>query len=177
MLKILLAIAVLVAAVLGYGAWHAHRHADVWLQVKDHAGRTPNLLWVDAKDAVVVLRDMSGRTLAEARLEPPLGLPRYTGPQGAAIDCRALEGQGGQAWRDCWERQAQWMAQWAPEANNARVSVGRCVVDPVPVTRKLYTDWWFWWVPLPHVGGTPIKHYTISLHLDSARCAAAKAPY
>jgi hypothetical protein len=32
-------------------------------------------------------------------------------------------------------------------------------------------------VPLPHVGGTPIKHYTISLHLDSASCAAAKAPY
>ena len=162
---------VLVAAVLGYGWWQSNTHADVWLRVLDHAGRTPSLLWADAKDARLVLRDVAGRTLAEADLRPPDGLPRYTGPSGA-LDCRAQESQGGVAWRDCFEAQSRWLAGWAPKVSNARVSVGACVIDPVPVARKLYTDWWFWWVPLPHVGGTPVNHYTINLHLDSAKCAA-----
>jgi hypothetical protein len=173
--RLLLGIVVVAAAVLGYGAWQAHTHADVWLMVKDHAGRTPKQLWADATDARLVLRDAAGRTLVEAVLEPPQGLPRYSGPQGVAVDCKAA--QGGAAWRDCWQRQARWMAQWAPQASSARVTVGQCVVDPVPVTSKLYTSWWFWWVPLPHVGGTPINHYTISLHLDSERCAIATPPY
>jgi hypothetical protein len=168
----LFGIAALVAAALGYGWWQAHTHADVWLQVKNHAARAPGQLWANAVDARVVMRDASGGALAEATLEAPQGLPRWTGPHGAAIDCGAAQAQGGRAWRDCWERQARWMAQWAPRAHSARVTLGRCIVDPVPVTRKLYTDWWFWWVPLPHVGGTPIKHFAINLHVDSAKCVA-----
>ena len=161
----------LAAAVQGYGWWQARTHADVWLQVQDHAGRTPRQLWAAAKEARLVLRDAAGRTLAEAELRPPDGLPRYTGPSGA-VDCQAQEAQGGAAWRDCFEAQSRWLSGWAPKVGNARVTVGACVVDPVPVTRRLYTDWWFWWVPLPHMGGTPIHHYTISLHLDSANCVA-----
>lgn len=161
----------LVAAALGYGGWRAHTHADVWLQVNDHAARTPTQRWTHAKEARLVLRDAAGRTLAEVELRPPDGLPRYTGPSGA-VDCRAQEAQGGATWRDCFEAQSRWLSRWAPQVINARATVGACVVDPVPVTRKLYTDWWFWWVPLPHGGGTPIHHYTISLHLDSAQCAA-----
>ena len=46
------------------------------------------------------------------------------------------------------------------------------MVEPVPVTSKLYTDWWFWWVPLPHMGGRPIAHFAMSLHVDSAKCVA-----
>ena len=168
----LLGTAALAAGVLGWGAWQAYTHADVWLQVKDHAGRTPNRLWLDLQQAQLVLRDDGGRVLAEASLMPPSGLPRYTGPAGA-VDCSAQERLGGAAWRDCHESHSRWTSGWAPKVSNARVTVGACVVDPVPVTRKLYTDWWFWWVPLPHVGGTPSHHYTISLHLDSAKCAAA----
>jgi hypothetical protein len=173
----LLGIAALAAVVLGYGWWQAHTHADVWLQVKDHAGRSQRELWTNAVDARVVMRDAAGGVLAEATLEPPHGLPRWTGPTGAAVDCRAAEAQGGPAWQDCWKRQARWMAQWAPRAHSARVTLGPCSVDSVPVTRKLYTDWWLWWVPLPHGGGSPVHHYSINLHLHSARCAAEKPPY
>ena len=171
MKKALVGFAALAAAVLGWGAWQAYSHADVWLQVKDHAGRTPRQLWADAKDARLVLRDAAGRTLVEAELQPPNGLPHYTGPPGA-VDCRAQERQGGAAWRDCYERQSRWLSAWAPKVSTARVRVGACVIDSAPVVRKLYTSWWFWWVPLPHVGGTPTNHYTLNVHIDSAKCVA-----
>ena len=170
MKRALLSIAAFAAGVLGYGWWQAHTQGDVWLQVKDHAGRTPRQLWADVIEARVVMRDAAGQVLAEAALEAPQGLPRWTGPAGAAVDCQAA--QAGPAWQACWQRQARWMAQWAPRAHSARVTLGHCIVEPVPVTSKLYTDWWFWWLPLPHVGGTPITHFAISLHVDSARCAA-----
>jgi len=161
--------------VLGYGAWRAHTHADVWLNVHDHAGRTPSRLWADVTDGRVAFRDAAGGMLAEAALEPPQGLPRWIGPMGEAVDCRPqLERQ---VWQRCYDAQSQWMARWAPQVVDARVTLAGCTVDRVPVQRRTSSDWWLWWVPLPHVGGTPSGHHALTLHLDSARCAAAKPPY
>jgi hypothetical protein len=161
------------AAVLGYGGWQAHQRADVWLQVHDHAGRTPQRLWSDAIEARLTLLDEQGVALAEAMLEPPRGLVRYTGPAGAAVDC---SGTTGPAWQACWQRQSRWMARWAPRVVQARVTLGRCVIERVPVERRVDAQWWLWWVPLPHVGGKPIGHHSLRLHVDSARCAAAPPP-
>jgi hypothetical protein len=172
--KVLLGIAVLVAVVLGYGAWHAHTHAYVWLQVKDHAGRTPRQLWANVTDGRIEIRDPAGRTVAQAVIEPPQGLPRWVGPAGDAVHCEPQLGRD--QWQTCTATQSRWMARWAPKAHDARVSVAGCTVDRVGVLRRDYSDWWFWWVPLPHGGGTPNAHYTLELHIDSARCAAATAP-
>lgn len=170
----LLGIAVLAAAALVYGGWRARTHADVWLRVNDHAGRTPSRLWSDVTDGQLSIRDAAGREIAQARLEPPQGLPRWTGPPGEAVDCRPELSR--EAWQRCFEAQSRWMARWAREAHDARVSVGTCTVERVAVERRDYSDWWFWWVPLPHVGGTPMAHYTLALHVDSARCTTATAP-
>jgi hypothetical protein len=166
--------AVFVAAVLGYGAWRAQTHASLWLNVHDHAGRTPSRLWAEVTEGRIEFRDAAGRVVAQALLEAPQGLPRWTGPEGEAVDCRPeLEPS---AWRHCHESQSRWMARWAPQVRDARVSAGRCVVDRLPVQRRSSSDWWLWWVPLPHVGGTPSTYFTLEVHLDSARCAAATAP-
>jgi hypothetical protein len=159
--------------VLAYGAWRAQRHADVWLGVHDHAGRTTQRLWVDVNDARLSLRDGAGTVLAEAVLAPPHGLPRWTGPPGA-IDCG--DAARGAAWQRCFDAQSRWMALWAPRADHAAVSVGACRIERVAVVRRSYGDWWLWWVPLPHVGGTPMSHHTLQIHLDSVRCTALTGP-
>ena len=68
------------------------------------------------------------------------------------------------------------MARWAPQVRDARVAVAGCTVERVTVRRRSSSDWWLWWVPLPHVGGTPLGYHTLELHLDSARCVAVTAP-
>jgi hypothetical protein len=146
----------------------------VGLNVHDHAARTPNRLWADVTDGRVAFVDGAGRVVAEAALEPPQGLPRWIGPAGEAVDCRPqLERQ---AWQHCFAAQSRWMARWAPAVVAARVTLARCTVDRVPVQRRTSSDWWLWWVPLPHVGGTPSAYHALELHLDSARCAVATAP-
>jgi hypothetical protein len=163
-----------VVAVLGYGAWRAHTHASVWLNVNDHAGRARDRLWAGVTDGRIEFRDATARVIAAAQLAPPQGLPRWTGPEGEAVDCPPQLDRA--SWQRCWERQSRWMARWAPQVHDARVIVGPCSVDRVPVRRRSSDDWWLWWVPLPHVGGTPSGHFTLELHLDSARCEAAAAP-
>jgi hypothetical protein len=130
-------------------------------------------LWADVRDARLSLRDAAGTVLAEAVLEPPHGLPRWTGPQGA-VDC--LDARAGESWQRCFEQQSRWMAQWVPRADHAAVSVGACRIERLPVQRRSHDDWWLWWVPLPHVGGTPMSHHTLELHLDSVRCRPATVP-
>lgn len=174
LLRTVAALVALAAAAAGWGAWRANTHASVWLNVDDHAGRTADRLWSGVTEGRVALRDPSGRVLAEADLEPPQGGPRWTGPEGEAVDCPPhLDPK---AWRSCFERQSRWTARWAQRVHDARVTVGRCTVDRVPVQRRSSNDWWLWWVPLPHVGGAPSGYHTLELHLDSARCAVATAP-
>jgi hypothetical protein len=160
--------------VLGYGYWHARTHASVHIAVNDHAGRTARQLWESVKAAQIVVADAAGVALAEVTMSPPFGLPAYGGP--GAVDCRAQERVGGAEWQRCFEAQSRWIAGWVPRAASARVTVGGCTVDRVAVQRRDYSDWWFWWVPLPHVGGTPYGYYTLELHIDSARCVPVTAP-
>lgn len=129
---------------------------------------------VGVTDGRVTFRDAVGRVVAEATLDPPQGLPRWTGPAGEAVDCRPQRDR--EAWQNCFERQSRLTARWAPQVRDARVCVGNCTVDRVPVARRSSTDWWLWRVPLPHVGGTPRAYYALELHLDSARCVAVTAP-
>jgi hypothetical protein len=159
---------------LGYGWWHARTHADVWLHVKDHAGHSPKRLWTDVIEGRLAIRDRAGRTIAEAVIEAPQGLPRWVGPPDLAVHCEPRLGRD--AWQHCFDAQSRWMARWAPEAHDARVTVAGCTVDRVGVRRRDYSDWWWWWMPLAHVGGTPIAHYTLELHLDSRQCVPATAP-
>jgi hypothetical protein len=161
--------------VLAYGAWGAHTHANVMLAVHDHAARDKNRLWVDATQGTVVLRDAQGNVLAQATLSPPSGLPAYTGPAGA-VDCSGEQRSGGAAWQRCYAAQSRWVARWAPSVATAQVRVGACTIEAVPVERRRYTDWWLWWLPLPHVGGSASTSWSLGLHIDSARCAAATAP-
>jgi hypothetical protein len=169
-----------VAAALGWGAWRAHTHVSLALAVRDLAGRNASRAWTDVHTAVVLLRDADGRSLAEAVLTPPYGLANYIGPEGA-VDCRVDEDRVAKTgvtrdWRACFEDQTRWFARWADRAASARVLVGRCTIEAVPVWRQSSSDWLLWWVPLPHVGGTPLRYMALTLSVDSARCAPAGVP-
>jgi hypothetical protein len=155
-------------AVLAYGAWQAHTHATLWIHVQDRAtGRSLN-------DATLVLRDAVGGALARATLTAPLGLPRYEGED--AVDCTAEERSGGAAWHTCFDAQSRWLSRWAERSASADVVVGTCRLDRLPLIRQTYSDWWFWWVPLPHIGGAPQRHVSLRGALDSVRCQTIAAP-
>jgi hypothetical protein len=176
----MLALAAGMAAVLGWGWWHAHTHASVRVVVNDLALKTPQRLWAELQSGELVLRDRGGRALAHGRVTKPYGIVEFS--DAAAGDCGRFERQAPfdaaarAGWQSCYEGLSRWQAAWAADVASASVTAGACKLDQVPVRTRRDADWWLWWVPLPHVGGTPYAYFSFELFIDSARCAAATGP-
>ena len=164
------------AAVLGWGWWHAQTHASVHVAINDVALKTAQQLWGGLKSGDVVLRGRGGRALAHGRMRETLGIVDFT--DAAAGNCERFESgtphqnAGRAGWATCFEDRSRWQAGWARDVASASVSTGACRIDKVPVRARRHDDWWLWWVPLPHVGGTPYANYSFELFIDSAKCAA-----
>ncbi len=162
---------------LGWGWWHAHTHASVHVAVNDIALQTPQRRWAALDAGELVLRDASGRALAHGRISAPYGSVDFT--DAAAGNCARFERQAPYdaaaraGWQACFESLSRWQAGWAREVTSASLSTGACRIDRLPVQVRRSADWWLWWVPLPHVGGTPYTNFSLELFIDSAKCAAA----
>jgi len=171
-----LVVLAVVAAVLGWGWWQAQIHADVHVAINDVALKTPNLRWAALESGMLVLRDADGRALAHGVVTGPQHLLEFD--DAAAGDCGRFERQAPfdaaarRGWQACYEGRARWQASWAGKVALASVTSGRCSIDKVPVKTRRYDDWWLWWVPLPHVGGSTSAYYAFELYVDSATCSA-----
>ncbi|HSW05387.1 hypothetical protein, partial [Aquabacterium sp.] len=68
-------------------------------------------------------------------------------------------------------------SQWAPRVRRADVRVGACEIKALPVrVHSSNTEWWLWWVPLPHVGGKPRQYFEFVVAVDSRACAGVANP-
>jgi hypothetical protein len=171
---LLIALAV-AAAVFGWGWWQAQTHADVHVAVNDLALKTPNLRWGALRSGTLVLHDAGGQALAHAYVAgehlikfsdaPASECDRYE--RQAPFDAAAREG-----WSRCYAARSAWQAGWAGKVAFASVDTGRCTIGKAPVQARRYDDWWLWWVPLPHVGGSASAYYAFEVFIDSAACAA-----
>ena len=112
--------------------------------------------------AIAAARPPRWRALAHGRIREKLGIVDFT--DAAAGNCERFESGT--------PNQNAGRAGWARDVASASVSTGACRIDKVPVRARRYDDWWRWWVPLPHVGGTTYANYSFELFIDSANCAA-----
>lgn len=92
-------------------------------------------------------------------------------------DCHAIEkaattsSEGRSAWQDCYEELTTWTSTWIKQVRQVAVTDGECSYDAIPVDiSEYYADWYLWWVPLPHVGGTPYRHYRLTIEIDEKDC-------
>jgi hypothetical protein len=173
---LILAATALAAALLAWGWWHAHTHASVHVAVNDVALKTPQRRWAGLTAGELALHDRSAHALARGRVREPLGIVDFT--DAAAGNCERFEGgtphDNAQhtGWATCFEGRSRWQAGWVREVATATVTTAACRIDGVPVRSRVDNDWWLWWVPLPHVGGTPYANYSFEILIDSANCVA-----
>lgn len=172
--KVALALALIVIVVLGYGYWHAKVHGTLYVSLTDVS--VPNR-YQPVLQAELSFINASRQVLATARSEPPHGTVYISEP--AEYACRQFEQQASYSaaaksdWNRCFKKQSRWVAEWAPDVKSVIVRSGACLLN-MPVTVLKYGDWWLWWVPLPHVGGTPYTYYSIGIAIDSANCAPVR---
>lgn len=166
----------LIAGVLGWGYWHVRAYGDVNVSLNDVGLKTDRQLWGKAVAADLELKNPSGATLARAKAEPPLGSVWIQHP--VVGDCRQYEkqasiGEGLAAWRQCIDTKMRWVPTWILQVGHARVALPGCTIEQAPVSVEAYRDaWWLWWVPLPHIGGSPYTYFSLAVWFDSRACRA-----
>jgi len=176
--RALIGLAVLIAAGLGWGYWRAATHGALHVALYDVALKTERQLWGDLRNAEVAFKDEAGAVLATGSTEPRFGVFSVRHP--TAGDCRREEraattdAAGMDAWNRCFAAQSRWFPTWVRRARYAEVKTGECRVERTPVElRESKSGWWLWWVPLPHIGGSPYTYFTLSVWIDSRACRAA----
>ena len=166
---IAMAIAGLAAAVLGYGCWHAATHATFYMDLRDIA--TPSR-FENVKGAQLQFLDEGGKVLARGKTDEKVGVVWVEHP--VAGDCGPDLAQG--AYAACFKTHSEWLPTWVPYAKRITIAAGACRIERAPVYFSASRDSaWLWWVPLPHIGGTPYTNFNASVQIDGVRCAVV--PY
>jgi hypothetical protein len=179
--RVLAILAVCLGVGSAWAAWHALTHATLHIGLHDYGLATTQLLYDTPRGVSLEFLDANGRVLARARTVLPYNYVTAVHPDPAVSDCTQHEAKGvGGApdpagYAGCFKRLSQWLSEWTSSVRGARVATATCDIARIPasVTSSL-DELWLWWVPLPHVGGTPYRRVSIELFIDSRTCAAAE---
>lgn len=175
-LKLLSALVVVAALVLGWGYWHAQTHATLGLHVIDYGLATKRRLYDTPHDVKLGLFDAGGAPLATASSVEPWGYILALDPDPRVGNCEGHKGSQAD-YSSCFAAYSAWVSSWAGQVRSAAVEVGDCRIGDLPV--ETYTssgDWWLWWVPHPHIGGIPRRYYGFTIRIDSALCSPVDKP-
>jgi hypothetical protein len=174
-LRTLAIITLIVGGVLGYGYWHSITHASfyIYLEFPQPIPATGT----DIPKVKLQFLSAEGQVLANGISDDRYNFVHLLHPE--AGDCHQhaktvpYDNAARQAWQTCYAQLSTWIAQWANKASQVGYQIQGCNPRTIPATIDLNnSDWLLWWVPLPHIGGTPYAHYSLRIHLDDEGCIA-----
>lgn len=170
-MKALLGFAAVAVVVLGYGYYHAATHGWLHINLLDTAVKP----YADnIRNAELRLLDGGGTTLAHGKSDDKFGVVRLIHPE--AGDCAAVEQsatnspEARERWQNCFQTLSKWLTGWAGNVRFADVRFADCDLKAVPVAVQRSSDWWLWWVPLPHIGGKPLTYFNLTIRVDGVTC-------
>jgi len=158
-------------SILGYGYWHSVTHASLHvdirlLSVPGAAAQTMPL-------AKISFQDESGHFLAAGISDEKSNFVHLLHPD--VGDCHEAEkaattsNKSRTAWQECFDELSTWIPQWVKDVHMAEVIYKGHRIEKIPVAISANnSEWFLWWVPLPHVGGKPYTYYRATISVDTS---------
>jgi hypothetical protein len=161
-----------------WAAWHTFSHATLHVDIHDYALATSRQLYDSPRGVRLELLDAGGKVLAHARTVEPHNYVTVVHPDPAIADCTQFDSMAvadrQAAYAACFEKLSKWISEWATSVRTARFASETCSIASVPAKVVSSIDeLWLWWVPLPHVGGTPYRRVSMEFFVDTRTCAPA----
>ncbi len=178
-MRLLLITAVIIVIILTFGYWHSTTHASFYvsLNVEGEADyRT-----VFAPEVKIQFVDSKGRVLANGVRDQQYNFVRLIHPTYG--DCHEVEKMAAfsiearSSWQECFEHQSTWIASWIRDVDKVNVTYANCLIQNRQIiVSQSDSDWYFWWVPHPHIGGKPYSDYSLTMTVSEKDCAESQ-PY
>lgn len=161
--KVFLSVVIFFTVLIGYGYFHALTHGSFFLVLKSEKGIL--------KSIPIEFLDAHEKLLAKGRTDDTYGIVSVENPVRGY--CNPAESrlvysvEESQRWRECFEEESKWVITWMDQAQFLRLKTPLCEAEVYPLkVVKTLSDWWIWWLPLPHSFGKPYSYYSLSI--DSA---------
>lgn len=123
------------------------------------------------QEAELELLSTSGGVLARARTDPKYGTVELQHPEVGFCTSDLPRAE----WHQCSRTQSSWIMTWAKDVAQVRIRMPGCDLEHIPVSmRQSRESAYTWWVPHPHIGGSPYTYYSLSLRLDVKNCRVAE---
>lgn len=172
MRKILI-ILIIIGCVLGYGYWHSYTHASFYVQLVSRANDKVKPITIPK--AEIQFLDEEGKVLADGISDEQYNYVHLIHPE--AGDCYEVEKSASsskkarESWRECFESLSTWIPKWVGKVRQIDLRTQNCNLKNIPVTvSKSHSDWFLWWVPLPHIGGKPYSYYSLNIFIEDKNC-------
>jgi len=169
---VLLGVLLLVTFILAYGYWHVFAHGWLYVSVRDVSNKANNGRVFNAE---ILLLDSEKALLAEGKTDDRYGVVYISHPE--AGYCVEHERQASfakearEAWHDCFAKFSRWLVEWVTNVRYMDLSFGKCNLKQIPVqVAQSKGNWWLWWVPHPHIGGSAYTTFSIQVQIDGVAC-------
>ena len=178
-MRSVLVLVALFAVAQAWGYWHLSTHANLHIQVDDYGLKTDRQLYGSPHGTKLALYGDAGELLARASSVEPLGYILALHPtvgNCTAVEAGVIRGASSQQdYAHCYDQYSRWAATWAARARTATVEVGDCRIQEVPIIlSNSISGWWYWWLPLRHIGGAPYRDVDLRLRVNSQSCRSAE---
>ncbi len=169
-MKAFLIISVIFSSVLAWGYWHSATHASISLRVHDYGLKSDRQRYGAPHEVTLTLYDKAAQHLAFAHSIEPAGYILLLHPDSKIGDCTKYQNSQ-QEYADCYSQYSAWASSRGDKVRTATVNINGCTLDHLPVnTSSTNTDWWLWWVPHPHIGGIPRRHFKFVIDINTKFC-------
>lgn len=161
--------------VLAYGYWHSMTHgiAYIVLTLKADDNKIQVVINGSLENAEVFFMDKDGIVLAKGvntdrnylhLIHPEVGDCHEIVKPVSNSETRSL-------WQECLQKQSTWIPKWIRNVSEVQVKHKTCSTKNLPVEVKEHnSEWPLWWVPLPHVGGTPYSYFRADIVVSEEDC-------
>ncbi len=171
MKKLLILGVIISGIILTYGYWHSVTHGSVNIDLAYKASNIKKLELLPL--AEVAFMNGTGKILAKGISDEKSGYIQLISPDN--INCNKIikpySKEGRKLWKDCFNKQAVWIPKWINHVSQVKVKHKNCISKNIPVVISEHnTEWFLWWVPLPHVGGIPYSYFRASIIIEENDC-------
>jgi len=174
MKKLFLLLLILPFLIYGYGYWRSlnYGYAQVSLNFNMSDSSEINIL----PNAKVQFINTDQTILATGLSDEKYNFVYLKHP--SQVDCHKIVKnknlsftEAGYKRQRCLQDQLTWVPKWIKKVQFVKIIHQQCTTDLMPITIKEYDSAWkLWWVPLPHVGGSPHSYFTIDIDINKSDC-------